>query len=160
MNDLNRSKEDLIAELRQLRQQNKEFILGRDALWEVIPSALVIIRGSDKKFIYLNQHAKNLYGTDYSGDDLNTHMKKVNPLRLDGTPLPLKETAIYQSLTYGKTVIGMEMVIQKHKTRKEKRVLVSSSSLRDEQDKIKRQFVILEDITERTNHAENGFAGK
>ena len=152
MDDLNRSKEDLIAELRQLRQQNKEFILGRDALWEVIPSALVIIRGSDKKFIYLNQHAKNLYGTDYSGDDLNTHMKKVNPLRLDGTPLPLKETAIYQSLTYGKTVIGMEMVIQ-NINEERKTVLVSSSSLRDEQDKIIAAIVILEDITER-KHAE------
>jgi len=150
LDDLNRSREDLIAELRQLRKKNKELILAQNTLWEVIPSALLVVRASDEKFVYLNQHAKDLYGTDYSGDDMSSHMGKVNPVRMDGTPLLLEETPVYQSLAYGKTIRGMEMMLQTANGERQA-VAVSSSPLRDEQNKITAAIVILDDITERKN---------
>jgi PAS domain S-box-containing protein len=114
---------------------------------ETIPSAVVLVE-SNGTFSYFNKGAIDLYGIDYVGYDLDSHIAKVKAKKLDGTPFPLDEMPVSYSLKFGENVHGVEMIIERDDG-KQIPVLVSSAPLFDINGKITKAIVIFEDITEQ-----------
>lgn len=146
MDDKERSKEDLIAELQHLRHQNMNLELTRNALWKAFPTALVVVGVLDGEILYVNQQAKQLYGEDYLGHNLDFHFRQTNPTRSDGSPFSFEELPAFRSLMYGETVHNVEMVIQNVNGAK-CTMLVSSSPVFDEHENVTAAIVTFDDIT-------------
>ncbi|MEN6389482.1 MAG: PAS domain S-box protein [Syntrophomonas sp.] len=116
-------------------------------LLETIPSAVVMVEANGI-LSYVNQRGKELYGTDYTCFDLDSHISKIKAQRTDGSPFPLEEMPVSHSLKLGATIRNVEMIIQ-HVDGTRNPVLVSSSPIFDEQERITAAVVIFEEISER-----------
>lgn len=71
---------------------------------DTIPSAIVLFDMESNRTVYLNQRAKELYGIDFEGEDVYSHLDQVRILRSDGSPLPTEELAINQTRITGRTI--------------------------------------------------------
>jgi PAS domain S-box-containing protein len=145
--DISREKE---AEAR-LARANEQVAIDRNRLDAVVgatPSAVVLVEASTGTFSYLNQRARTLYGTDYTGSDLKAHLAKVHALMPDGTPCSLEEMPVSQSLKYGKEIHNKEMVIERPDGVRLP-VLVSSAPIFDARGSITTAVVSFNDITEQ-----------
>jgi signal transduction histidine kinase/ActR/RegA family two-component response regulator len=119
-----------------------------ESILEASPSAIVLIEASSGKFTYINRRAKELYGIDYIGFDLDAHIERIHAQRPDGSPYPLQKMPVSLSLKSGKDVHSEEMTIERADGVRLP-VLVSSSPLLDAEGKVTAAVVIFEDITER-----------
>jgi PAS domain S-box-containing protein len=143
--DISREKEAEAA----LARANEQIAIDRNRLEAIVgatPSAVVLVEASTGTFLYLNPRARTLYGTDYTGSDLKAHMAKVHALRPDGTPYPLEEMPVSQSLKSGKEIHNMEMVIERPDGVRLP-VLVSSAPIFDARGTITTAVVSFNDIT-------------
>lgn len=91
-----------------------------------------------------------LYGFNYTGFDLDSHLAKVKALKPGGEPYPLQETPISYSLKSGQEVRNVEMSIERADGKRFP-VLASSAPLFNSKGKVISVIVIFEDITERKN---------
>ncbi len=119
MDDLNRSEDELINEINTLKIQNAELKQELDfykkdnkikkkyevdytqieGILDAMPSAVVII-DTDGKFSYLNKRALKLYGINYLGYDMDSHLAKIKALKLDGTPYSDEDMPAVYSLKH------------------------------------------------------------
>lgn len=136
-----------IDELTSLFNSSLDGARKLQTITDTIPSAIVIV-DADGKFLYVNKHACDLYGIDYTGFTMDAHLEKVKALRLDGTPLPFDETPVSHSLKYGEVVRNVEMIIQNAEGIRFP-VCVSSAPLLDNGGKVNGAVVIFEDCSAR-----------
>lgn len=129
--------------------------LGGDLnrLLEAMPAAVALL-DPEKGFIYLNQRAVELYGVDYTGAGVDSHMARVNALRFDGTPYRLEETPAYVALRTGREVRNMEMSIR-GTAGMQIPLLVSAAPLLDEDGKAVVALIVFEDISDRKRMEES-----
>ncbi len=145
-----------IQDITESKKADEQIELERmrlETILETIPSAVVLVE-TDHKFSYLNKRAKELYGIDYIGYDLDSHIAKVNAKRLDGTPFPFEDMPVSHSLKFGEKVHSVEMIIERIDG-KQIPVVVSSAPLFDNEGKITTAIVIFEDITEQKKAIKN-----
>lgn len=144
-----------ITELKNIEQEllqsktQSEFHRKRlDAIIEVCPSAILLVDAADKKITYVNQHAVELHGINYTGVDLHTHVTDIEISRPDGTPYPFEELPVSRALNYGEYVRNREMTI---KNREGKRInlTVSAAPLNNAAGELSEVLVIFEDISEQ-----------
>jgi len=167
MDDLNRSKEELINEINMLEIENdslrQELNLYKEnnkikekyevdctqigGILDAIPSAVVIIDAKERKFSYMNNRALDLLGINYVGSDLDEHFSKVKALKLDGTPFPLEEIPVRYSLKYGKEVRNKKIIFERADG-KQIPVLASSLPIFDAKGTVTSVIAIFEDVTE------------
>lgn len=133
--------------LRKTREQGELDRKRLEAILEATPSAVVIIE-TDGRFAYMNQRAKELYGTDYFGVAMETHVNRVQALYMDGSPFPVERLPVNRSLHSGEIVHGIEMSIQRPDGVRLP-VMVGSAPLYDSAGAINAAVVVFEDIGER-----------
>lgn len=166
MDDLNRSVDELINKINMLEIENdslrQELNLYKknnkikekyeadytqiEGILEAMPSAVVII-DTDGKFLYLNKRALELYGINYLGYDMDSHLAKVKALKLDGTPYPYEEMLAVYSLKHGMEVRDKGIIIEKPDGAQIK-VLVSASPLFDSKGAVTSVIAIFEEVTD------------
>jgi PAS domain S-box-containing protein len=133
------------------RKRNEEHVdferRQLETILETMHSAVVLVE-SDGHFSFLNKRAMELYGIDYLGYDLDSHIAKVNAKKLDGTPFPLEEMPVSYSLKFGEKVQGVEMIIERNDG-KQIPVTVNSAPIFDAEGKITTAIVIFQDIVEQ-----------
>ncbi|MDF2948906.1 MAG: histidine kinase [Sedimentibacter sp.] len=160
------SKDELIDEINILKIQNADLkkelnfykennkikenyqidYIHIEAILDAIPSAVVIVNAVEGKFTYLNKRAVDLYGINYLGFDLDSHIAKVKALALDGTPYPLDEMPISYSLKYGQQVRNKYMIIERADGIQIP-VMVSSSPIFNDKGTVTSVIVTFEDVT-------------
>jgi len=118
-----------------------------ESILDSMPSAIVIA-DPNGKFLFVNRRGMELYGFNYSGFDLDEHIGKVRALKSDGTPYPVEEMPIYNSVKHGIAVRNVEMSIERINGQRLP-VMVSSAPLFDAKKRVIAAIVIFEDITER-----------
>ncbi len=119
-----------------------------EAILKVMPSGILLVNANDSKFSYMNRRAIELYGGNFTGSELRTHLEKIKVRKLDGALLPYEELPVYQSLRYGLEVRNSEMLIERADG-SQLPITVSSAPLFDSEERIITAVVAFDDITER-----------
>lgn len=145
-NDSLRQELNLYKENNKIKEKNKIDYTHMEAILDAIPSAVVII-DADGKFLYLNKRAKDLYGINFLGFDLDSNLTKLKALKSDGTPYPNEEMPAVYSLKYGKEVRNKDIVIEKPDGTKVS-VLVSAAPIFDSKGIVTSVVAIFEDVTD------------
>jgi len=112
---------------------------------ETIPSAVVIV-DADGKVAYVNKRARTLYGRDYAGAALASHMGKVKAQKPDGSSFSLDELPVSHSLKRGQVVRNVESIIQ-NADGVQYPVCASSAPLLDTEGRVNGAIVIFEDCS-------------
>jgi PAS domain S-box-containing protein len=133
-----------ISERKKAEQVERDKKLFESIL-EAIPSAVVLV-GADGRFQYVNGHAREFYGIDYAGYDMDSHLARVNATRLDGSPFPLDEMPVSYALR-GEETRYVDMVIERVDGERIP-VRVSSAPLRDAKGNVMSALVVFDDITD------------
>ncbi|HML06384.1 MAG TPA: PAS domain S-box protein, partial [Methanobacterium sp.] len=123
-----------------------------ETILENIPAGVVIVEASDGKLSYINSRARQLYGLDVSGLDLDTVITKVKSRMINGSEYPAGRGPSGRALK-GETVHNEEMIIEQHDGTKIP-ILASSAPLINLNGEIIASVAIFEDIT-RQKKAEN-----
>ncbi len=157
INRLEIENESLKQELNFYKENNKirnKFKIdatGLESILEAIPSAVVIIDAKEEKFIYLNERAKELYGVNCVGHDIESHLIKLKPLKLDGTPCPNEEIPAIYSLKHGKEIRNKNIILERPDGSKVS-VLVNAAPIFDEKKETVNSVIgFFEDITNFIN---------
>lgn len=145
--DITDRKKDELA-LLKAKEQSELDRKSIEAILKVMPSGILLVDASDKKFSYMNRRAVELYGCNFTGRELKTHLEKIKVRKLDGSRFPYEELPIYQSLTYGLEVRNREMIIERADG-SQLPIVVSSAPLLDSEERITTAIVAFDDITER-----------
>ena len=118
-----------------------------EVILDNIPSSIVIVN-ADGKFEYVNKRGMQIYGINYIGYDLDTHVLQVKAKKPDGRPFPLEEMPVNSSLIFGQTISDVEMIIE-NINGKRYSVNASSAPLYNNKGKILGAIVIFEEFNER-----------
>jgi PAS domain S-box-containing protein len=113
-----------------------------------IPLAVVVIDAASGRFSYMNERAIELYGCDYLGVDLESHLEQIAALRPDGTPFPTEALPATRVMRARETVHGEEMLIHRADG-KLFPVAVSCAPLFDGQGHLDAVIGVFEDISDR-----------
>ena len=132
----------------QAKEQSELDRKTLEAILKVLPSGILLIDANDRKICYMNRRAIELYGCNFTGLELSTHIEKIKARRLDGTHYPIEELPVYQSLVYGLEVRNSEMIVEKPDG-SQLLIVASSAPLYDSEERIANVLVIFDDITER-----------
>ncbi len=146
MDDMNRSKEGLAAELQQLKNENSELKMERAAIWDTFPIPFVIVRASDGQFIYGNFKVKELFGIGAPDSNFNSCLSRITVMKPDGSPFSPEGILSGYSFEYGKTIQNIELIIQNAKGIK-RPVIVNSAPIFDKQGHLTESVVVFEDVT-------------
>ncbi|MGE5370686.1 MAG: PAS domain-containing protein [Solirubrobacterales bacterium] len=139
--------------LRQAQAQSEQDKRRLETILETIPSSVIIVEASDRKFSFINRRGMELYGIDYVGMEVDTHIENVKPLRIDGSVYPPEELPVNCCLTWGKAVYNKELIMQRSNGERLP-LMVSAAPLLNAQGNVTAAVVSFDDITERLQ-AEN-----
>ncbi len=145
--DITDRKKDELA-LLKTKEQSELNRKNLEAILKVMPSGILLVNASDKTFSYLNRRAIELYGCNFTGRSLKTHLEKIKIRKLDGSHLPYEELPVYQSLTYGLEVRNREMLIERADG-SQLPIVASSVPIFDSEERITTAVIAFDDITER-----------
>ena len=118
-----------------------------EIILETVPSAVIIV-DANRKLSYLNKRAIAIYGIDYTGYDLETHVARIKALNPDNVPYRPDEMPSSRSLALGQEVRNEEITIERADGTRLP-ILVSSVPLYDNKGKITAAIVIFDDISKR-----------
>lgn len=133
-----------------LSKANEQIQVDRhrlQAILESIPSAVVIAEASGK-FAYINQRARELYGSDHSNLSIEDHIGRVHALHPDGSSFQVEEMPGILSLRHGKSMHGVEMTIDRPDGVRVP-IMVGSAPLYNSEGDIVAAVVAFDDISER-----------
>ncbi|MDD2495486.1 MAG: ATP-binding protein, partial [Tissierellia bacterium] len=119
-----------------------------EAILEAIPSAVVVVNANDGKLVYINKRALELYGKNYVGYKIESHISMLNVIKFDGTPYPIEEMPALQALKYGRAIRNKAMIFERIDGYKIP-VNVSATPIINAEGKVTEVVIIFEDMTER-----------
>lgn len=119
-----------------------------ESILRVMPSGIILFNANDMKISYMNRRAVELYGFNSTGQELETHIRRLKIRKLDGTPCPREEIPIYHSLAFGREARNKELLVERPDG-SQLPIVASSAPLFDSEGKISSVLVIFDDITER-----------
>jgi PAS domain S-box-containing protein len=140
-------KKNAEIELLETKEKSEHDHKRLESILDALPSAVVLIEQSTEKFLYINKRALDLYGLNYVGYDLESHLFRVKALKMDGTPYPFEEMPVSYALKYGQEVRNREMIIERADGTQIP-IMVSASPLFNTKGQVDSAIVIFEDISE------------
>ncbi len=145
--DITDRKKDELA-LLQAKEQSEIDRKNIEAILKVMPSGILMVDAGEMKFSYMNRRAVELYGSNFTGHELKTHMGKIKMRKLDGTHFKFEELPVYQSLVYGHEVHNTEIIMDRADGSR-LMIVESSAPIYDSEERITAAVVAFDDIAER-----------
>ncbi|MCT4565588.1 MAG: ATP-binding protein [Maledivibacter sp.] len=118
------------------------------SLLDVMPVGIIVcdIKGN---IILTNKTSTNILGKNANrlgGRLANSQERAYFLHELDGTEIPLKELPYWETIEKGRVIKDIEMLLRR-KDKKERIIIVSSTPIHDENNKITNGVIVLNDIT-------------
>ncbi len=136
------------AALQSAMQQTELEKQRLQTILKTSPSAIVVVDAPDGSISFMNDRAMALYGADYTGIDLSTHVAKIKASRPDGREIGVDEVPASRALHRGEEVRNEEWTIHRPDGVGIP-VLASAAPIHNAQGDIASAIVMFEDITER-----------
>ncbi|NJC87103.1 MAG: PAS domain S-box protein [Desulfuromonas sp.] len=118
-----------------------------EAILETSPVGIVLVEAAPGRLSLVNRRAAEIYGIDYGGFDLETHVASVKVLLPDGSPFPIQELPVNRAFK-GEEVHDVEMTIERSNG---ERVPLSAyaAPLLDTEGNVTTAVILFDDITAR-----------